>query len=153
MESDGKMDYEKMFVYLISIIFMVNVFINFFALAMPESTIGIIPSNMSFNNYTQGDMANDLNAITQNENPLATSDSAQGDTWNIFNMFGSWNIFVKLFTNVFFGYYRLSIYFADSLEISIIGPIHILFGGIGLLFSIIMIIGFVYLIRSVIFRV
>lgn len=136
--------------------FSFTTFLTFFALAMPTTMEGMIPDSMNFMDYTASDMNTDLSEmISSSEASVSSSESSSSDnTLNIESFGVSWGIFTKVVSNIFLGYYQLGIFFADSLEpTTTSGPIHILFGGIGAIFSIVVIVGFLLMVRSVVFRV
>ncbi len=144
-----------MFLLLAAFMFTFSLLTNFFALAMPTEMTGLLPEDMTFMAYTQTGMQEDMNSMIDATNiSVDSSGETSGDnTLNIAQFGVAWGIFNKLVANIFIGYYYIGIYFADALEASSVGPLHVLFGGIGMIFSIAMIIGLLLMIRSVVFRV
>lgn len=149
------MNYEDMFIGLVGVLFVFNLFITFFGLAMPEAAPKVLPSGFSAMDYNQSSMTQDFNKMKGATSGASASSSGTGSnfTFGLEGLGQAWDIFLKLASNTLFGYYNIGIAIADAVEESSTGAIHFLLGGIGLIFSILVIYGLLLFLRSIIVRV
>lgn len=148
------MNYEEMFVGMVSFMFVFNLLIQFFVVAMPLTAGAVLPASYVNFTYDKGNIAADMNTFTSgDENAIASSSIDTGSfTWNFGNLGAAYNVGMKMLNRVFFGYYELGIAIADQIGEVKSGPIHGLLGGIGSLFSIMSIFGMLLLLRSLVFK-
>lgn len=149
------MNYEDMFVTLIAFMFIFNLFINFFALAMPVTAAEILPASFTYLDYSLGDVeVIDINSMGGG----ASASSSESDTGFVLGLgdFGTFlEIFFKFFNNIFLGYYHLGMNIANGIAPTenSSGAIHLMLGGFGLLITIMLIFGMLLMLRSILFRV
>jgi hypothetical protein len=136
--------------------FIFNLFIQFFVVAMPTTGAAILPPQSEFFDYNKGRVDSDFNSFTGAAGASASSTVDTGTfTWSFPNLVQAFNVGMGMIGRVFFGYYEIGIYIADGvapLETNS-GAIHGLFGGIGTLFSILSIFGMLVLLRNLVFKV
>jgi hypothetical protein len=146
------MNYEDMFLTMIGFMFVFNLLIVFYADALPDSPI---ISGQNYMDYSKADVNSDFETmISYNTASASGSDLFGNFTWLFTQASSAFNTVIKLFKQVFGGYYTLGSTIADAVEDKNLSsiPIHNLLEGIGTVMGIMMVFGLLIMIRNLVFK-